>query len=188
VQRRPPAFRPVLMARAMFVSSAVLQLLACDKPNRDSQASIPALSASRLPECMATPDQSGWQQAAIGTLATMELPQDARSVTAPVGHWVWRLADYGGFDYSIRSRDSTSIPLIISDSSADQHGWCIDRTARHPFLARSVVGHMYASFGRHFEARWPLADGGELVLNGVTDTTAGSVLLQIARTVRLRES
>jgi len=118
----------------------------------------------------------------------MQLPQDAQSVTAPVGHWAWMLADYGGFGYSIRSRDSTSIPLIISDSSAGQHGWCIDRTASHPFLARIVVGHMYASFGRHFEARWPLEDGGELVLSGMTDTTAGNLLLQIARTVRLRES
>jgi len=137
---------------------------------------------------MATSAERGWQEAAIGTLATMQLPQDAQSLTAPVGYWAWKLANYGGLGYSIRPRDSTSIPLIIRDSSAGEHGWCIDRTTSHPFLARIVVGHMYASFGRHFEARWPLADGGELVLSGVTDTTAGNVLLQIARTVRLRES
>jgi len=188
MQRRSQAHRSIVMARTLFVSSAVLQLFACDKPNRVTQAGMPALRASRLPECMATSAQSGWRQAAIGTLATMQLPQDARSVTTPVGHWAWRLPDYGGFGYSLRSRDSTSIPLIISDSSAGQGGWCIDRTAGHPFLARIVVGHMYASFGRYFEARWPLGDGGKLVLSGMTDTMAGNVLLQIARTVRLRES
>jgi hypothetical protein len=180
--------RPILLARTLIVFSAILQLWACNKVNRDSQASMLALVASRLPDCIATSTESRWQEVTVGTLATMQLPQDARPVTAPVGHWVWRLADYGGFGYSLRSRDSSSIQGIISDSSAGQHGWCVDRTDSHAFLARIVVGHMYASFGRHFEARWPLSDGGELVLSGMTDTTAGNVLLQIARTVRVHGS
>src|SRR6266568_6447834 len=181
-------FRRFGASLTLVASFVLLQQAGCEKGTgkHTAWATSPGL-ASRLPECVATPPDSGWQEVTLATFGRMHLPQDARSVTGPAGHESWMLGDYGGIGYTFRSEDSSSIPKIISDSSAGVNGWCLGHGGSAPFLARVVVGHLYASFGRHVEAHWALGDSRELVVSGMTDTAAGNVLLQIVRTEHLRE-
>jgi hypothetical protein len=181
-------FRRPRVVMTLLASFALFQQVSCEKANNeDDQPKMrPDLTSTQLPECVVTPLDRGWREVALATVATMHLPQDARPVTNTAVRVGWRLDDYGGVGYSLRSSHDSSIPEVITDSESGRKGWCIGGSAENRFLARVLVGHRYTSFGRHVEAHWALSDGRELVLSGVTDTAAGNVLLQIATSVRLK--
>jgi len=189
----------------LVASLIVIQLFPADRSASKiaDRVSLQGRESSRLQACVATPPDSGWYVVEVGDVATVRLPPDARLTTVRTAdqnltpeqqralselRGSWMLADYGGIGLSLRPRTESSTAKILADSGAGRNGWCIGRSGDDRFLARMVVGHLYASFGRHVEALWALPDGRELVLSGVTDTTAGNVLLQIARSVRLRQS
>ena len=197
--------RRTLVAPMLVASLIVIQLFPADRSASKiaDRLSLQGRESSQLQACVATPPDSGWYVVEVGDVATVRLPPDARLTTVRTAdqnltpeqrralselRGSWMLADYGGIGLSIRPRTESSTPKILADSGAGRNGWCIGRGGDDAFLARMVVGHLYASFGRHVEALWALRDGRELVLSGVTDTTAGNVLLQIARSVRLRQS
>src|SRR5262247_3069847 len=86
--------------RTLGLLSSLLVVTACGSPKPQSQLSKEILVATTLPECPASAAESDWQQAVVARMATTRVPQDAHTVTAPAGHWVWKLGDYGGFGYS----------------------------------------------------------------------------------------
>jgi len=172
---------------ALILMVALCQSAACQRESTHNvQANArPDLTGIHLPECPATRPDTGWRQVELAGLGTMRVPPEARRATGD-GRVAWILGTYGGVSYFVRSQDQSRIRELAAGLNRDR--WCIGQGGDyHEFLARVAVGHIYTSFGKHIEAVWPLPDGRELVLSGVTDTAKDNLLFQIIRTVRLNQ-
>lgn len=183
----------MLACRALLPLCAALALsgLACNGQSRESRDDTAAVARSistpALPSCpRPAVDVASWDTVDTrdGRL-TLRLPPQ-RSVLPSGAAEGWTLPD-GEIGYQVVGRDQYWFDSVSADRGASGQGWCLEQIDGRPVLIQYTYASPATGPGYYMQAVWRLGPRQELRLSGrMRDTTRAGVLLEIARSVRVR--
>src|SRR5690606_9451561 len=179
--------------RTLVPLSAALALsgLACNGQSRESEEEMDAstrhVSARVLPGCpRPAVDVANWDTVSTqdGRLTLRLPPQHSALPSGSAEAWT---LPHGEIGYQVVERERHWFDSVAADRDASSLGWCHEQIDGNPVLIQYTYASPATGPGYYMQAVWRLGPRQELRLSGrMRDTTHAGVLLEIARSVRMR--
>lgn len=176
--------------RSLLLTIALVQFACSNQSEGDAGGlglNVQDSAVSILPPCpRVVVDTTGWTSDSTrdGRL-TLRLPSERSDLSAANQIWVFSFGDLG---YRVAESDQQWYDSVSTDPSASERGWCQEQIGGRQTLIQYTYGSMGTGAGYYMQAIWKLDGDEEIRLTGLArDTMHADVLLEIARSVTMRE-